>query len=832
MADGQTATNPQTGERVVLRGGQWVPVGTATAATAARSGVSRGDRNANAGNIKDGPWARSQPGYAGSDGTFARFDSPESGNRAQENLLARNYLGAGFRTPSAIVNRYAPVGPENSQESVNNYINYVSRRAGVDPNGEVTQEQLPAFAAAMREFETGNTQPGVSGPASAAPSISEGQTATNPQTGEKLVYQGGQWSPLAPQEVTINQGTITENGRVYRDGVDMGPEDAYFADQNKAEDEREALRVRREDPVYQAEYARAQGGAQNVPDEIAALLAGQTLGGKGIVPWLTGGVSYVDALLGGRDAGIASQAGRDATRDTMDAYQREHPVANFGLQLLGGLATPGLGASGRYVTGAEDLAQTGRAISGSERFGRAAAVGGATGIGSGALNSSGDAGNRIQQALVSGAVGAGSAGILDAGANRLLAGAQRASTAAPSNTRLLSREGIDLTPGMMAQDIPGIGPILRSLEEGASSIPFAGAPIAGARQQTVEGFNRAAINRALEPLGETLPKNVKAGYDSVEHAQGAVSRAYDRALEGVSFKPTQSFYDDLGVTINQTLADAGVPQSRELSQQISNRVFRNMEFADSPINGQQFKAIESELGTLAANAMESSDGATRALGRSYQRVQDALRVGLREQNPDAAAQLKDANGAYARLMRIEKAAGSTASQANDGVFSPTQLGQAVGQMGSRRASARGDALMQDLAVAGRNVIPSRVGDSGTATRGAITGLAAGAASGVPVAGTLAIPVVATSIAYSRPAQALINTIYRATDKGALQGALGQLARLADTDPALRPYYEAAIRQFLPGQEGAPSPASQATPTQQLSPPSSRATSPALERVLR
>lgn len=818
MADGQTATNSQTGERVVLRGGQWVPMG---ANPAARTGVSRGDRNANAGNIKDGPWARSQPGYAGSDGTFARFDNPESGNRAQENLLARNYLGAGFRTPSAIVNRYAPVGPENSQESVNNYINYVSRRAGVDPNGEITEAQLPAFAAAMREFETGNTQEGMSAPAE-SPGITDGQTATNPQTGEKLVYQGGQWSPLAPQEVIINQGTITENGRVYRDGVDIGPEDAYFADQKKAEDEREALRVRREDPVYQAEYARAQGGAKNVPDEIAALLAGQTLGGKGIVPWITGGVSYVDALLDGRDAGIASQAGRDATRDTMDAYQRENPVANFGLQLLGGLATPGLGAAGNYVADA----------AGAERLARASAVGGATGMGSGLLNSSGDLNNRLQQTLVGGAVGAGSAGILDSATQRLLGGATKAATASPSAARLMSREGVDLTPGMMAQDIRGIGPILRSLEEGASSIPFAGSPIAGARQQTVESFNRAAINRALEPLGETLPKNVRAGYDSIEHAQGAVSRAYDRALEGVSFKPTQSFYDDLGQTINQTLADAGVPQSRQLSQQIRDRVFRNMEYSDSSINGPQFKAIESELGTLASEALESTDGATRALGRSYQRVQEAMRSGLREQNPDAAAQLKDANGAYARLMRVERAAASTASQANDGVFSPTQLGQAVGQMGSRRASARGDALMQDLAVAGRNVIPSRVGDSGTATRGAVTGLMAGAASGVPVAGTLAIPVVATSIAYSKPAQAAINAIYRATDNGSAQRALGELARLAGRDPALRPYYEAALRQFLPGQEPSPYPASPATQVPPQAPPSGRATSPALERVLR
>lgn len=116
---------------------------------------SRGDRNGNPGNIKDGPWARSQPGYIGSDGTFAQFE-PGAGEAAQERLLATNYLGKGFDTPAKIVNRYAPPG-ENSPDSVRNYTSYVAQRLGIGINDPVPAERVGELARAIREFETGNT---------------------------------------------------------------------------------------------------------------------------------------------------------------------------------------------------------------------------------------------------------------------------------------------------------------------------------------------------------------------------------------------------------------------------------------------------------------------------------------------------------------------------------------------------------------------------------------------------------------------------------------------------------------------------------------------------
>lgn len=115
---------------------------------------SRGSRNNNPGNLEDGAFARSQPGYAGTDGRFARFSTPEAGTRAQTNLLrGGRYKG---KSPAQILQIYAPLG-DNSEASLRNYIGYAATRAGIDPDKPVPDDKLEAFAAGMREFETGQT---------------------------------------------------------------------------------------------------------------------------------------------------------------------------------------------------------------------------------------------------------------------------------------------------------------------------------------------------------------------------------------------------------------------------------------------------------------------------------------------------------------------------------------------------------------------------------------------------------------------------------------------------------------------------------------------------
>lgn len=116
------------------------------------------DLTRNAGAIKDGPFAKSQPGYQGNDGKgFAVFKSDADAHNAHASLLRTG--GYKDKTPAQIVQRYAPPGPENSEASVRNYIGYVSTRAGIDPDKPVPPEKMAAFAAAQREFETGKRPP-------------------------------------------------------------------------------------------------------------------------------------------------------------------------------------------------------------------------------------------------------------------------------------------------------------------------------------------------------------------------------------------------------------------------------------------------------------------------------------------------------------------------------------------------------------------------------------------------------------------------------------------------------------------------------------------------
>lgn len=525
------------------------------------------------------------------------------------------------------------------------------------------------------------------------------------------------------------------------------------------------------------------------------------------VPFLDEAVAFT--------TGLATGEGYDAMRERQRAVASVDRQQQGLARNAGGIAGFGLGLL------APGASYVGRGANAAQMAGRAAQVGAIGGgiYGAGAADDS--YGARLSGLATGAAVGAGTGGLLQMAGNRLASSAARSITAPASQARRLSRAGVDLTPGQMVSEVPLVGTALRTLEEGASSIPVAGATIAGARQRGIEGFNRVVINQALEPIGITIPDTVQAGYPAVEFAQRALSRAYDDVLEDVQIIPDQALYDGLGSAINTAVESSGAPGARRLTREITDRVFRYLgEDAATPISGQQFKALESEFTNLASNALSAQDGATRAVGRAYQAVNDVLRDALEAQNPGRREALRRVNDAYSRMVRVETAAGSTASQATEGVFSPTQLGVAVGSQSGRRASARGDAQMQELVGPARGILNSRIGDSGTATRGAVTALASGTAGTAAVLNPqVAVPVVVgVSALYSRPAQRVINEIYRRSDNpGAARRHLARLASLAQRDPAIQPYYQEAAR-FVMQQEPLrqPSRASQSqTPEQRL-----------------
>lgn len=121
--------------------------------------LPRNQRNNNPGNIKDGTFAQSLPGYAGSDGTFARFDTHEAGRSAQQRLLA-SYGQRGFNTVKSIIDRWAPPSDNNPTRS---YIDFVARKLGVSPRETLDMQNpqvLAALADAIQQFEGGGPAAG------------------------------------------------------------------------------------------------------------------------------------------------------------------------------------------------------------------------------------------------------------------------------------------------------------------------------------------------------------------------------------------------------------------------------------------------------------------------------------------------------------------------------------------------------------------------------------------------------------------------------------------------------------------------------------------------
>lgn len=141
-----TATNPTTGEKVRYNSqtGAWEPMGGQTAKPS--GGFSVTTRNNN-------PGALRVPGSM----RFQSFATPQAGVHAQEAQLGR-YFGRGLNKVSSIIETYAPRksrGGDNTDEQVNNYIGYVSKRLGVHPADTLEPAHLSRLAQAMREFETG-----------------------------------------------------------------------------------------------------------------------------------------------------------------------------------------------------------------------------------------------------------------------------------------------------------------------------------------------------------------------------------------------------------------------------------------------------------------------------------------------------------------------------------------------------------------------------------------------------------------------------------------------------------------------------------------------------
>lgn len=292
----------------------------------------------------------------------------------------------------------------------------------------------------------------------------------------------------------------------------------------------------------------------------------------------------------------------------------------------------------------------------------------------------------------------------------------------------LRAAGVPMTVGQILAQTGSFGRGVKKVEDALTSVPFLGNIVEARRRDGIAGFNRAAFDIGAETTGGQVQDYGSAGIRQLDVLK---NDAYDRALAPVRLDATDpDLINDLGATINaaQTIPDVNGAQGAAMAG-LQTRIDGAVDPLTDTIDGRGFQ--EAYRG-LARTGRERANGDYgHEVGQVMRQGQDALVGAMQRQQPGAYEGFVDANTANRRLNVLSDAVNKAKNQ-EDEMFFPSQLNMA--DAGSARrltgniSSAAGNRPFHELATAGQEILPSRLGDSGTASR-AMVGMALGGGAG-------------------------------------------------------------------------------------------------------
>lgn len=419
------------------------------------------------------------------------------------------------------------------------------------------------------------------------------------------------------------------------------------------------------------------------------------------------------------------------------AYQAQRAAAGEsgldGYRFAGNVASPmNLAAMSKVPAAATALGRIGAGVL-------------AGGVG-GALSPVNDGGNFWNEKGKQVGIGAATGGALSGVANGISRVISPNASLNP-NVNLLKSEGVQPTIGQT------LGGWANSLEEKTQSLPIVGDAITAARQRANDQMNKAAFNRALSPIGETLPKNIPLGGSAVEYTSSRLGAAYDQLLPKLTTQADSQFATGLNTLRASVQSGALDPKYSALfDKTIQARVLDKFQGQNS-MTGQTLKDTESFLGNEIKRFGMSQDPDARLIGDAYKEVQSQLRGLVTRSNPQYADELRAINTGWANFKRVQNAAAKVG--ADDGVFTPAQLQSAVRVMDKSKDKARfaeGNALMQDLSGAAKSQMGGKIADSGTAGR---LMWGAGALGAGAINPAIPMGLLGGAAAYTPPVQSLL-----------------------------------------------------------------------------
>jgi hypothetical protein len=301
--------------------------------------------------------------------------------------------------------------------------------------------------------------------------------------------------------------------------------------------------------------------------------------------------------------------------------------------------------------------------------------------------------------------------------------------------------GAQLTPGQILG-----GGWKRAEDAVRNVIPGLGDMIGNAQNNSIRSINRAASNRALAPLGQSIPAHIPAGHEMTEHVATELGHAYDNVLPHMTLTQDQQLGQDIGSIAQSNL----VPSQRaRLNDILDTQITGKLQAGGGSVSGDDLKGIGSELRRLAKGYSADPSFDVRELGSQIGKAADSVDQALMRQNPTYADKLRDINEGYANYARLRQAGSSVG--AKEGVYTPAQLNSAV-KTGDKSVGkgnfAKGRALMQDLSTAADQVVTSRINDSGTAGRLVTAGVLGGGLGAVSP--TALVSSLALAAGYTKP----------------------------------------------------------------------------------
>lgn len=277
----------------------------------------------------------------------------------------------------------------------------------------------------------------------------------------------------------------------------------------------------------------------------------------------------------------------------------------------------------------------------------------------------------------------------------------------------LRGEDVPLTVGQ------ALGGTAKQIEDQVTGYPFIGGIVKARRDEGLVGYNQAMMRQGAE--GAPI-QNI--GERGAEELDQVVNQAY-APLNQYSAQVDPQLGVDLAGAIQRGQAIPG--RGADFDHILNTRVAPNFD-QSGVMSGANFQDSLRNLRVAGSNqgmAAMHADDFSGALGD----VEGALTGLFARQAPDAVDTLEHGNRIYRNQSIIDQAVRAARNQRGpdgDALVMPSQLNAASVQNttrfgGANRASTT-DRPFYDLATHGQEILPSKVGDSGTAARLIIGGV--------------------------------------------------------------------------------------------------------------